>query len=327
MHNRPFVGKRFLETLRWALVLSCLWGVSRAHGQTVEENAPAFRFEKQADRLQIRLHGRHIVDFVYQDDAILRPYFANARLTHGVQVTRNHPPINGEDADDHATMHPGIWLAFGDISQHDFWRNKASIEHLRFLADPVTTDGEMRFSTECQLKTAAGLPLATLTNSFVLSACPHGWLLIWDAVIRADAEPIIFGDQEEMGFAARIATPFTEKNGGVIQSSTGKVTAQETWGQPAMWCDYSGSGDASAGILLMASPANFRESWWHNRDYGVFVANPFGREAMKQGPRSALSVPPGEPLQITFGAFIHDSHPVDFPAEFERFQRRVAAME
>ena len=27
----------------------------------------------------------------------------------------------------------------------------------------------------------------------------------------------------------------------------------------------------------MPAPSNFRTSWWHNRDYGVFVANPFGR--------------------------------------------------
>jgi hypothetical protein len=46
-------------------------------------------------------------------------------------------------------------------------------------------------------------------------------------------------------------------------------------------------------VTLLAAPANFRGSWWHNRDYGVFVANPFGREAMKQGDRSEVRVARG----------------------------------
>jgi hypothetical protein len=70
----------------------------------------------------------------------------------------------------------------------------------------------------------------------------------------------------------------------------------------------------------MASDRNFRESWWHNRDYGVFVANPFGREAMKQGPLSALSIKQGETFQIAFGALVHDHSSFDPEAEFEVFE-------
>ncbi|MFN7844834.1 MAG: DUF6807 family protein, partial [Pirellula sp.] len=79
-----------------------------------------------------------------------------------------------------------------------------------------------------------------------------------------------------------------------------------------------GSGLQSGGIMLMASDNNFRKSWWHNRDYGVFVANPFGREAMKQGARSALTVEQGETLTVTFGAYIHDQQPFDPEVEFSK---------
>jgi hypothetical protein len=73
------------------------------------------------------------------------------------------------------------------------------------------------------------------------------------------------------------------------------------------------------GVTLMASPGNFRESWWHNRDYGVFVANPFGRQAMKQGAKSAVKVPRGESIRLVFGAMLHDSAPHDPAAEYARF--------
>jgi hypothetical protein len=287
-----------------------------------QEAAPTgFSYEEQKDRLRISLGGKPIVDFVFRDEKILRPYFANARLATGVQITRNHPPVKDVDAVDHDTMHPGIWLGIGDISGQDFWRNKAAMEHVRFVTSPTIADGRLRFATECRLKTSKGEPFCLLTNRFTLIARPNGWLLVWSAEFHADERPIVFGDQEEMGFGARVATPFTEKNGGTIRSSTGKKSAKETWGQPAKWCDYSGPGPQSGGIMLMASDQNFRESWWHNRDYGVFVANPFGREAMKQGLRSAVTVAKGESLKITFGALIHDGRDHDPTSEYERFQK------
>ncbi|HBJ36321.1 MAG TPA: hypothetical protein DDZ51_16530, partial [Planctomycetaceae bacterium] len=279
----------------------------------------SFSVQEQKGRLSISLDGQAIVDFVFQDEIILRPYFANARLANGVQVTRNHPPIAGEDAVDHDTMHPGIWLGFGDISGQDFWRNKATMEHVRFVTPPTFKNGLLQFSTECRLKSSSNQPLCLLTNEITLSARPSGWMLSWTAKFQADQNSIAFGDQEEMGFGARVATPFIEKNGGVIRSSTGKKTAKETWGQPAKWCNYAGTGVDCGGILLMASEKNFRESWWHNRDYGVFVANPFGREAMKQGPKSLVEIAKGQTLQLRFGALIHDGKDIDLAGEYKIF--------
>ena len=285
--------------------------------------ASGFGVEEQHDRVRISLGGQPIVDFVFRDEEIQRPYFANARLTNGMQVTRNHPPIKDVDAVDHDTMHPGIWLGFGDISGQDFWRNKATMEHLRFVLAPTTSDGRLRFVTECRLKTNSGEPLCLLTNDFTLSARPNGWLLVWSAEFHADQREIVFGDQEEMGFGARVATSFTEKNGGMIRSSTGRKSAKATWGHPAQWCDYSGTEPQSGGILLMASDKNFRESWWHNRDYGVFVANPFGREAMKQGARSAFTVAKGDTFRLSFGALVHDGFDYNPDSEYEKFLERL----
>jgi len=285
-----------------------------------------FSIDERVDRLRISLTGKPIVDFVFKDNKILRPYFANARLPNGLQVTRNHPPVEGVDSLDHDTMHPGIWLGLGDISGQDFWRNKGMMEHIRFVSPPANMDGQLRFATECHLKTGTGDPLCLLTNRFVLVSRPHGWLLVWNAEFHADREPLVFGDQEEMGLGARVATPFTEKNGGLLRSSTGKQTAKQTWGQPAAWCDYSGTGPNSGGITLMAGPSNFRQSWWHNRDYGVFVANPFGREAMKQGARSAVTVAKRETMRLAFAAFVHDHEEIDAEAEFKVFEK-LAALE
>lgn len=288
-----------------------------------DSSETGFRIEEEAKQLRIFLDGRRIVDFVFRDEQILRPWFANARLTNGVQVTRHHPPVKGVDGVDHDTMHPGIWLAFGDISGQDFWRNKAAIEHLRFVRPPTIVDGLLRFTTESRLLTAQKEPLCLMTNDFTLVSRPAGWLLVWSAEFLADQRDITFGDQEEMGFAARVATPITEKNGGRLRSSSGRTSAKETWGQSAAWCDYSGTSPRTGGILLMASPANFRESWWHNRDYGVFVANPFGRKALMQGDLSSIPLARGQTLRITFGAMVHDDRDLNANLEYETFKKLI----
>lgn len=271
-------------------------------------------------RLFISLDDQAVTEFVYDDNDIHRPYFANVRGADGLQVTRNHPPIEGLDATDHATMHPGIWLGMGDINGVDFWRNKGRMQHIRFVAEPESSPGQLTFATECVLLDEQRQQIGQVTHGFKLVARPCGWLLIWDARFEASESDLVFGDQEEMGFGARLATALTEKNGGRILSSRGVQSARDTWGQAAAWCDYSGRVDDQAiGVTLFASPANFRESWWHNRDYGVFVANPFGRAAMKQGEQSAWIVPRGEELRIAFAALVHIGEDVDFASEYTAF--------
>lgn len=285
----------------------------------VSADPAGFSVEPRDDRLLLALGGQNVGEFVFADPEILRPYFSNLRLPSGLQLTRQHPPVAGVDATDHQTMHPGLWLGFGDLNGQDFWRNKATIAHQRFVAEPRLEGERLLFATECQLITPAGETLGRLSNHYTLIPRPSGWLLIWAATFHADQQAIVFGDQEEMGLGVRVATALTEKSGGRLLNSGGLQTAAQTWGQSARWCDYSGVGPGTGGILLMADPQNFRQSWWHNRDYGVFVANPFGRQAMQQGPPSAVTVARGEELTLTFGALFHDDQAFDAEAEFQAF--------
>jgi hypothetical protein len=303
------------------LAALALAGSSVVTGLAAEE----FVVEQKTDRLAISHGGKPVAEFVFRDEKILRPFFANVHAPGGIKVTRHHPPVAGQDATDHDTMHPGIWLAFGDISGQDFWRNKARIEHVRFIEAPKGKQGRLTFATETLLRTTNGAPLCSLTNRFELLALTNAWLLIWEATFRSEENEIAFGDQEEMGFGARVATAITEKNGGAITSSTGQKTAKQTWGQAADWCDYSGivSGQRT-GLTLLADRKNFRPSWWHNRDYGLMVANPFGREAMKQGARSTLTVKRGESFRLRFAAAIHQGKSAQPASLYESFLRHIA---
>ena len=186
-----------------------------------------FAVEERPDRLNITHSGKPIAEFVFRDAKILRPYFANVHAPNGLQVTRSHPPIPGVDAVDHDTMHPGIWLAFGELSGHDFWRNKGRIEHLQFVDRPKMEDGRLKFSTESKLVTSEEKIVCMLNNRLSLIQRPGGWLMSWEATFHSDQGDFSFGDQDEMGFGARMATPLCEKQGGVIVSSTARTKARQ----------------------------------------------------------------------------------------------------
>ncbi len=266
-------------------------------------------------RLRITRGGFPVADFVHQDERILRPHFANLHAPGGHRVSRNHPPVPSLDAVDHDTMHPGLWMAFGDINGVDFWRNRGRIVHREFTRRPEVRDGRLTFATDNQLVDPKGVVVGELRHDITCLVQPGATVLLWQATFRSDVGDLVFGDQEEMGFAARVATPLTEKNGGLLTNSEGRTSAAATWGRAAAWCDYSGTVDGRRlGIQLVADPSNFRPSWWHNRDYGVFVANPFGREALKQGEKSRVTVARGQPFTLRFGAILHagcDTPPAD----------------
>lgn len=269
------------------------------------DSSPLSVVEK-ADRLVIMQSGALIGEFVFANTKICRPFFANLRAPGGIPVTRTWPPVEGVDATDHADMHPGVWLGFGDISGQDFWRNKATMKHESFAVSPAWKSERLEFATVSSLLAADGNKMATMRCDFTLAPKGHELHLTWAAAITPEMDGFYFGDQEEMGLGVRMATPLIEKNGGLITSSTGKTTAKTTWGQPAEWCDYSGTIDGiRVGAKVIPDPANFRPSWWHNRDYGVFVANPFGRAAMKQGKASRVEVKRGETFRLHFTVVLH----------------------
>ncbi len=118
--------------------------------------AAEFAVQQEPDRVIITDGGRPVATYVFRDDKILRPYFANVHAPGGIQVTRNHPPVPKVDATDHDTMHPGVWLALGDLSGHDFWRNKARIVHERFSEPPAVRDGQVTFTAENTFQAANG---------------------------------------------------------------------------------------------------------------------------------------------------------------------------
>jgi hypothetical protein len=224
-------------------------------------------------------------------------------------------------------MHPGVWLAFGDISGQDFWRNQARLEHVAFAAPPALQGGNLTFATRNRLLASDGSPLGTQESRFTLARSSDStFLLTWSAAIRGEGRELIFGDQEEMGLGVRVATELTEKSGGLVVNSDGQKGAKAAWGKPAAWATYSREIDGRIrGAAIFPAATNPNPTWWHSRDYGVIVANGFGKRVLPPAANGRLVLPAGSTLRLRYGILLFDA-PAATPIDFAQTNRQFQAL-
>jgi len=273
-------------------------------------------FERETERLGILFDGTRVATYVWDDPAIPRPYFCNILAPNGAQVTRNHPPnpVADKGNDDHPGFHPGIWLAFGDVDGQDYWRNKARVRHGGFITEPAAGDRIGHFEVLNVYEAPAGATPEVVCEErcrYTFHVTPSGYLLVVDSTFQSKDHPFTFGDQEEMGLGVRLATPLSVKHGtGLLENSEGGRNEEGTWGRSANWCAGLGrAGGAWLGMSVMVHPGNFRPSWFHSRDYGLIVANPFGKKAMTGPdddavPADSTTVDASETFRLRFGVAI-----------------------
>ena len=296
----------------WGSSVALLISLALSSVAWAGDDAPEVTFDAQPGKVIIQIAGKPFATYVYEDPDIPRPYFCTVHAPDGVQVTRNHPPIDGEDPTDHATYHPGVWLAFGDISGADFWRNRARVEHDGFVEPPKDDVGTASFRVQNRYLTDAGQEICRETCRYTVAVRPEGHFLLVDSEFSSDSGEFVFGDQEEMGFGVRVATPISVKKAGQILNADGQKNEDDVWGRRSDWCDYSMTKDGGrTGVVLMAHPDNFRPSWFHARDYGLLLANPFGRNAFTKGPKSEIPVRQGETFRLRFGLLVYTASASD----------------
>jgi Methane oxygenase PmoA len=281
-------------------------------------------FAEGEGRVAIVIDGLPVAVYCYQDEQITRPYFAHVRSPGGVQVTRHHPPIDGQDLTDHGTIHPGIWLSFGDLNGSDYWRNMARVRQAKFLEGPTGGAGKGTFAVRNQYLDQRDPTQVVCEEDarYTFLARPEGFLILWDSTFSSDKK-FAFGDQEEMGLGFRVATPLRvgasgagalPAGNGSMTNSAGAKNEAAIWGNPADWCDYSGTmGGQAVGLAIFCHPGNFRPSWLHARDYGFLTANPFGRQAFGKGDKSSVEVRPGEKLRLRYGILVYSGPQGDRP--------------
>jgi hypothetical protein len=282
------------------------------------EPATRIEFVRHQGSLDVSIGGQMVATYCYQDRATSRPFFTHVKTVSGIEVTRRYPPVEGQDLTDHATFHPGIWLAFGDLSGADYWRLKARVRHAAFVEEPSGGAGRGSFAVQNEYidPNDPTKIICRETARFTLFAQPTSYLLTWDSRLSSDHD-FYFGDQEEMGLGFRVATPLRvgaagadilPPGNGVILDANRRKNERQIWGNAAKWCDYSGTlAGKSVGMAILCHPANVRPSWFHARDYGLLVANLFGQKSFGKGEVSRIVVRAGEEFRLRYGVFVHQN--------------------
>jgi len=98
---------------------------------------------------------------------------------------------------------------------------------------------------------------------------------------------------------------------GVYLSSEGKVGEKDSWSTRAKWMTLSGNvkgEDVSIGIFDHPKNVTY-PTYWHNRGYGLFAANPFGAKDFPKGnpSKTALNftIKAGKSETFRFRILIH----------------------
>lgn len=285
-------------------------------------NSPGWSLRSEADRLSILRDGRLIATYVTRHPKIRRPFFQDVFTPGGTRLTRPLPPDPAEDDTDHDTMHPGLWLAFGDLNGVDYWRNKAEVRHMRFIEQGTAENDRLFFETENHYLDAAGKNvICREIASFVFRPIGRDLVLDWTSTLTTDLPEMRFGHQEEMGLGLRLSRPFTVKKGDAhINCSSGGIDEKGTWGKQAKWWAASVPGLTDPAIgrptrrgiqILAAFEPGDRPFWGHTRDYGLIVANPSPRPGMGV---DSISIPSKMPVEFRFRVRLFDSASQDFAA-------------
>ena len=292
-----------------AMMVSMLGtAVAVANEPTTE---PAIRFVTEERQVKILVGDQEVADYVFEDKEISRPYFAHIKTLTGKQVSRNFPPREGVDKLDHANMHPGIWLSFGELNGHDYWRLKARTKHVRFLEPPSVEAAVGEFKVlNHYMATDSDAVVCSQECTIQVRKIVAGYIIVISSDFKSANAELRFGDQEEMGLGVRVATPLAveKKLGGRILDSEGRVNGEKVWGKSARWCDYAGPLEGSwVGMTILTSPKNFRPCWSHARDYGFVAMNPFGLNAFTKAPKQDTIVKEGESLRLGYAVVVHET--------------------
>ncbi len=261
-------------------------------------------------RVDITIDGQPFTSYVWPA-SLKKPVLFPLIAPGGTEVTRGYPltPHAGERVDH--PHHAGMWFNYGNVNGFDFWNNSdaikpenrskmGSIYQEKILSAKSGHDrGEL--VVESVWITGTGEKILDDTTRYVFSTQGDAHVIDQITTLKA-LDHIVFNDDKEGLFGIRVANwlesptekggVFNDANGnptkvadtgspgasGIYETSEGK-RGDQAWGTRGRWCTLTGSKDnKTVTIAILDHPENpGYPTYWHARGYGLFAANPLGR--------------------------------------------------
>lgn len=266
-------------------------------------------------KIDVTVDGKIFTSFRWPDN-VYKPILYPVLTSAGTEITRGFPlnPRQGE-RNDHIHQ-VGVWLNYGNVNGIDFWGNGSSgakdpnggvIRHIRIeLLASKNGEGSI-ISDESWLGPAGQKILDEKTEYHFIAS---GSIRIIDRIttLTAGDSAVLFKDTKEGMFGIRVARQLElpSKEGVILLDpnlqplplkdslnigvtgnylSSEGVTGDGVWGTRAKWMELSGIiGDEKISIVICDHPNNIGyPTFWHARGYGLFAANPLGRNDFTNG--------------------------------------------
>jgi hypothetical protein len=322
-----------------ALLAACASLVVQAQG--AKDNLVTVT-ERAADRrVDVTIGDKPFTSYIYPT-TLQKPVLYPIRSANGALVTRGYPlePRPGEAADH--PHHVGHWFNYGDVNGYDFWghsdetpaANKpkmGTIVH-REVFGLESGPNHARLGTRSDWKIPDGSTLLREETRFVFYGGPGRRAIDRITTWTATDQPVTFKDTKEGAFGIRVAraldheskqaTRFVGPDGkpepksrndntgvtGRYLGSDGK-TGDDVWGTRGPWMGLTGTIDGQPVTLaIFDHPSNHGyPTYWHARGYGLFAANPFGRQGYDpKQPPAEFTLKPGQSMTFRHRILVRD---------------------
>jgi len=314
-----------------ALIFAALVGVSSAA-------AAEFTVEKSDRGVSVKLDGKLFTEYVIRSGT--KPILWPINGPGGVPLTREYSmrKVAGESHDH--PHHRSLWFTHGKVNGIDFWSESAKAGEIRHRDFAEVRGGSTgRIVALDDWLDHDGEKVCEDRRTLVFRAAEGQRSIDFDIRITASNGRLVFGDTKEGSFGLRVADwlKVDPPGHGRIINSDG-VTDEAAWGKRASWVDYhaprggQGGGGQTLGIAILNHPSSFRyPTYWHVRTYGLFAANPFGKNELtgvKEKPDGSATVEPGQSLTFRYRVILHEgdekqAHVAEAFAEYakEQFDR------
>jgi hypothetical protein len=315
--------------------------------------------DRPADRrVDVMIDGKPFTAYMYPG-SLQKPVLYPIRSAGGLVVTRGYPlePRPGERADH--PHHVGHWFNYGDVNGFDFWghsdetpaANKGRMGTIVHKAIARVESGAERggLAVTADWTVPDGSTLLREETTFVFSGAEGRRSIERSTKWTAADKPVTFKDTKEGAFGIRVARALDHPSKGPEMlvgpgggkdtvkrvDSTGVTghyigsdgkTGEAVWGTRGPWMGLTGTIDGKpVTVAILDHPANHgHPTYWHARGYGLFAANPLGRQGYdpKQEPAS-LTLQPGQSVTFRHSILVLDRHLTreELQKEYDGFAR------
>jgi hypothetical protein len=290
-----------------------------------ELSAGDFTVDKTDDGLVVKLDGQLFTKYLTQSGKkpILWPIIGPS----GKAMTRAWPMDTSEvDAavaasgkkltktdvlsDDHP-WHRSLWFSYQSVDGANLWEereNTGSTKHREFVS--FSGGPEAKIVTTNDWLDKDGKKLLEDERTITCSTDGNRRIIDFDIALKATDGDVVFGDVKDGLFGMRVPDTMrvSAKQGGTFVSSDGKTDEAGVWGKPASWVDYHGPvAGETLGIAILNHPTSYLyPTYWHTRNYGLFAANPFARNAFDPAvPAASYTLKSGDTIKFRFRVILH----------------------